>query len=218
MFYDWYLRNHQRLSVPWIVFSIREKANSLFVLQILALLLLGAFAVCLTMLLKYILNPDKAPLPWRDYCQSPYPDYFALNHPPHFNYTSEEHQIRLSMEKNLLTLPGASADLLQMINSTHPAWPFPKQRDLPYSAESNLVDALDPVGLFIGVFSTDEGRERRMMIRQTYGTHPKSRVSGTEGVRLRFVMGRPRVGYERAVKLEMDSKLPSLICQRIALG
>ncbi|KAJ9104532.1 hypothetical protein QFC21_002028 [Naganishia friedmannii] len=172
---------------------------------ILALLLLGAFAVSLTMSLKYLLNPDKAPLPWRDYCQSPYPDYFALKHPPNFNYSSGEHRIRLSMEQNLLTLPGASADLLQKINSTHPAWPFPGQEDMPYSAESSLVDTLEPVGLFIGVFTTDEGRERRMMIRQTYGTHPKSRVPGTEGVRLRFVMGRPRARYERAVKLEMDT-------------
>ncbi|KAJ9115015.1 hypothetical protein QFC22_005343 [Naganishia vaughanmartiniae] len=109
------------------------------------------------------------------------------------------------MEHNLLTLPGASADLLHKINSTHPAWPFPGQKDMPYSAESSLVDTLEPAGLFIGVFSTDEGRERRMMIRQTYGTHPKSRVPGTEGVRLRFVMGRPRARYERMVKLEMDA-------------
>ncbi|KAJ9111373.1 hypothetical protein QFC19_001141 [Naganishia cerealis] len=76
---------------------------------------------------------------------------------------------------------------------------------MPYSAESSLVDTLEPVGLFIGVFTTDEGRERRMMIRQTYGSHHKSRVPGTEGVRIRFIMGRPRTRFERAVKLEMET-------------
>lgn len=174
--------------------------------KLLALISFGAFAVTLTISLKYLLNPDKAPLPWRDYCQSPHPSYYALQYPPNHQPTPEEHQTRLSMEENLLTMPGASADLLQVINSTHSAWPFRNQKDLPYSAESPDVDLLKPVGVFIGVFTMDEGRDRRMLIRQTYGIHPKSRVPGTEGVRIKFVMGKPRAGYERSVELEMESE------------
>lgn len=174
--------------------------------KLLALISFGAFAVTLTISLKYLLNPDKAPLPWRDYCQSPHPSYYALQYPPNHHPTPEEHQVRLSMEENLLTMPGASADLLHVINSTHSAWPFRNQKDLPYSAESPDVDLLQPVGVFIGVFTMDEGRDRRMLIRQTYGIHPKSRVPGTEGVRIKFVMGQPRAGYERSVELEMESE------------
>jgi hypothetical protein len=173
----------------------------------LALILFGAFAVTLTITLKYLLNPDKAPLPWRDYCQSPHPSYYTLQYPPNHQPTPEDRQIRLSMEQNLLTLPGASADLLHVINSTHSAWPFRDQKHLPYSAESPEVDLLTPVGVFVGVFTMDEGRDRRMLIRQTYGIHPKSRVPGTEGVRIKFVMGQPRAGYERSVALEMESEL-----------
>ncbi|TRM60182.1 glycosyltransferase family 31 protein [Schizophyllum amplum] len=43
---------------------------------ILALILLSAFAIFLTLLLMYILNPDKEPLPWRAYCSVPPPQYF----------------------------------------------------------------------------------------------------------------------------------------------
>jgi hypothetical protein len=166
-------------------------------------LIFGAFAVTLTISLKYLLNPDKTPLPWRDYCQSPHPSYFALQYPPDYQYTPEDHQTRLAMEKNLLTMATPAYDSPRIINSTHPTWPFRDQKDMPYSAESLDVDSLQPVGVFIGVFTMDEGRDRRMLIR------PKSRVPGTEGVRIKFIMGQPRARYERSVKLEMESKSPS---------
>ncbi|KAF9015137.1 hypothetical protein BDQ17DRAFT_1385925 [Cyathus striatus] len=38
---------------------------------VLTLLMLSVFAICLTLLLIYILNPDKEPLPWRAYCFAP---------------------------------------------------------------------------------------------------------------------------------------------------
>lgn len=45
-----------------------------------------------------------------------------------------------------------------------------------------------------------------MMVRQTYGSHPKSRVRGTESVTLKFVMGKPREKYKEEVDLENDSE------------
>ena len=54
--------------------------------------------------------------------------------------------------------------------------------------------------------TTDEARQTRMMVRQTYGSHPKSRVRGTESVTLKFVMGKPREKYKEEVDLENDSE------------
>lgn len=174
--------------------------------KLLSLLIFGAFAVTLTISLKYLLNPDKAPLPWRDYCQSPYPSYFALQYPADYHPTPVDHSTRLAMEKDLLTWSTPTYSSPRVINSTHPMWPFQDHNDMPYSAESSEVDKLKPVGVFVGVFTMDEGRDRRMLIRQTYGAHPKSRVPGTEGVRIKFIMGQPRARYERSVKLEMEGK------------
>ncbi|KAF7320361.1 Glycosyltransferase family 31 protein [Mycena kentingensis (nom. inval.)] len=42
---------------------------------ILTLILLSAFTIFVTLLLMYILNPDKDPLPWRAYCSAPIPPF-----------------------------------------------------------------------------------------------------------------------------------------------
>jgi hypothetical protein len=42
------------------------------------------------------------------------------------------------------------------------------------------------------------------MIRQSYGSHPRSRRSGTEAVKVMFIMGRPRRRYRKAVELESE--------------
>jgi hypothetical protein len=42
------------------------------------------------------------------------------------------------------------------------------------------------------------------MIRQSYGSHPRSRRSGTEAVKVMFIMGRPRRKYRKAVDLESE--------------
>lgn len=45
----------------------------------IALVLIASFVVSVTMLIIYILNPDKEPLPWRSYCQQqlPFPHPYA---------------------------------------------------------------------------------------------------------------------------------------------
>jgi hypothetical protein len=63
-----------------------------------------------------------------------------------------------------------------------------------------------PVGVFVGVFTTDEKADRRNMIRQSYGSHPRSRRSGTEAVKVMFIMGRPRRRYRKAVELESEGE------------
>lgn len=72
--------------------------------------------------------------------------------------------------------------------------------------QADLDAALEPVGVLIGVFTTDAGLERRHMIRQSYASHWRSRREGTEGMRIKFVMGRPRKRYEKAIQLEMEGE------------
>lgn len=75
------------------------------------------------------------------------------------------------------------------------------------------LDDLPPAGLFIGVFSIDSASERRMQVRTTWASHPRSRdgaVGGDEGrgtsrTVVRFILGLPRKDWERRVKLEMES-------------
>lgn len=74
--------------------------------------------------------------------------------------------------------------------------------------QADLDAALEPVGVLIGVFTTDAGLERRHMIRQSYASHWRSRREGTEGMRIKFVMGRPRKRYEKAIQLEMEGESP----------
>jgi hypothetical protein len=44
------------------------------------------------------------------------------------------------------------------------------------------------------------------MIRQSYASHWRSRRTGTEGVKVRFIMGRPRAKYAKAVQLEVEGE------------
>ncbi|KAF8622475.1 hypothetical protein AX15_006991 [Amanita polypyramis BW_CC] len=75
------------------------------------------------------------------------------------------------------------------------------------------LDDLPPVGLFIGVFSVDSAFERRMLVRTTWASHPRSRDGAGEGDGgvgtsrsiVRFILGQPRKDYERRVQLEMDT-------------
>jgi hypothetical protein len=65
----------------------------------------------------------------------------------------------------------------------------------------------------VGVFSVDSAFERRMLVRTTWASHPRSRDgagAGDEGVGtsrtlVRFVLGQPMKEWERRVKLEMES-------------
>nr|XP_018265892.1 uncharacterized protein I303_02268 [Kwoniella dejecticola CBS 10117]OBR88050.1 hypothetical protein I303_02268 [Kwoniella dejecticola CBS 10117] len=140
----------------------------------LFLIFFAAFAVTLTFTIKHILNPDKEPLPWRQYCTSNYPTLYSLQDP---------------------SLP--SPHINSMVSS-NPSFPSTEHIE-------SLDESLNPVGVLIGVFTTDAGVERRHMIRQSYASHWRSRRDGTEGIRIRFVMGRPRKRFEKAVQLEMEA-------------
>ncbi|KAF9237335.1 glycosyltransferase family 31 protein [Melanogaster broomeanus] len=145
---------------------------------IFALLLLTVFAISLTLLLMYILNPDKEPLPWQAYCTIPQTTY----RPP-------SHRTPL---------------------------PYPYLNPLPEEFPPNFppdnLDSIPPAGLFLGVFSTDSALERRMLIRTTWATHPRSRNGagagddgrGTSRTVVRFIMGQPRKGWERRIQTEIE--------------
>jgi hypothetical protein len=93
------------------------------------------------------------------------------------------------------------------IDSSHPAWPWDRSSSSPpHSADDDSVDKLKPVGIFIGIMTIDRASEKRMLIRQTYDSHPKSRVRGTESVSVRFIMGKPKAKYAQDVELENDSE------------
>ncbi|KAF5385320.1 hypothetical protein D9615_001504 [Tricholomella constricta] len=144
---------------------------------VLTLILLSIFAIFLTLLLIYILNPDKEPLPWRAYCSNP----------------------SLSAQYDAFPLTDHSSE---SSSSTNPP-PFPP---------TNL-DTLSPAGLFVGVFSIDSSFERRMFVRTTWATHPRSRDGAGEGddgvgtsrTIVRFILGQPRKDWERRIKLEMET-------------
>ncbi|WWC67539.1 uncharacterized protein I206_101448 [Kwoniella pini CBS 10737] len=184
----------------------------------LFLIFFAAFAVTLTFTIKHILNPDKEPLPWRQYCTSDYPTLYSLQDPslpsPHVNsmvnsnpsFPSTEHIESVPVNS---FAPSSSKPLTLMpLTPEHPAWPYHPHDKPPFSPEMStkeLDESLNPVGVLIGVFTTDAGVERRHMIRQSYASHWRSRRDGTEGIRIRFVMGRPRKRFEKAVQLEMEA-------------
>ena len=144
----------------------------------------------LTMTLCYILNPDKAPLPWRQYCTSDYPTLYSLQE------TGVASDFSFGYSNPLELAP---------LTSEHAAWPYHPHSEQPFTAEANWdLSELAPVGVFVGVFTMDSSLERRNMIRQSYASHWRSRKEGTEGVRVRFVMGRPRKKFVQAVQLEME--------------
>ncbi|KAG6842231.1 hypothetical protein C0991_000201 [Blastosporella zonata] len=75
------------------------------------------------------------------------------------------------------------------------------------------LDSLSPAGVFVGVFSVDSSFERRMLVRTTWATHPRSREGagdgdggvGTSRTIVRFILGQPRKDWERRIKLEMET-------------
>ncbi|KAF5313175.1 hypothetical protein D9619_003288 [Psilocybe cf. subviscida] len=138
------------------------------------------FAISLTLLLIYVLNPDKEPLPWRAYCSVP-------SLAPPFDH------------------PLAPGTPRVYPNVTHgqPIPPFPH----------STLDSLPPAGVFVGVFSIDSAFERRMLVRSTWASHPRSRNGagqgddgvGTSRTIVRFVLGQPRKDWERRVQLEIET-------------
>ncbi|KAF8807379.1 hypothetical protein BYT27DRAFT_7189471 [Phlegmacium glaucopus] len=146
---------------------------------VLTLILFSIFAISLTLLLIYILNPDKEPLPWRAYCSIP-------SLAPPFDRPAPT------------TFPHIYPNITK--GKTIPPFPPPD------------FDFLPPAGVFIGVFSIDSALERRMLVRTTWASHPRSRDgagpgddgAGTSRTIVRFILGQPRKDWERQVKLEME--------------
>ncbi|CAH7670190.1 hypothetical protein BY996DRAFT_4589609 [Phakopsora pachyrhizi] len=80
-----------------------------------------------------------------------------------------------------------------------------EQPEFPHA----LADSLDPVNVFVGVFSIDSGYERRHLIRSTYARHSRPVDPRTglvdHNVQLKFILGRPRIQHARRVALEMET-------------
>ncbi|PPQ80805.1 hypothetical protein CVT25_001930 [Psilocybe cyanescens] len=146
---------------------------------VLTLILFSIFAISLTLLLMYVLNPDKEPLPWRAYCSVP-------SLAPPFDRP----------------LPLNSPHIYPNYTNGQPVSPFPHTE----------LDRLPPAGVLVGVFSIASSFERRMLMRSTWASHPRSRDgagAGDDGLStsrtiVRFVLGQPSKNWERRIKLEME--------------
>lgn len=88
----------------------------------------------------------------------------------------------------------------------------PLPEEIPPSFPPDNLDTFPPAGVFVGVFSMDSALERRMLIRTTWATHPRSRNGAGEGddgrgtsrTLVRFILGQPRKGWERRIQTEME--------------
>ncbi|KAH9178694.1 glycosyltransferase family 31 protein [Lactarius sanguifluus] len=91
---------------------------------------------------------------------------------------------------------------ISTVASSPPMPPFPPEN----------FDSLPPAGVLVGVFSMDSSSERRMLIRSSWASHPRSRNgagdgdggAGTSRTVVRFIMGQPRKTWERRVRVEME--------------
>ena len=91
---------------------------------------------------------------------------------------------------------------ISTVASSPPLPPFPPDN----------FESLPPAGVFVGVFSMDSSSERRMLIRSSWASHPRSRNgagagdggAGTSRTVVRFIMGQPRKTWERRVRVEME--------------
>lgn len=129
---------------------------------------------------------DKVRIEYRPQCVSPHPNYHALS-----------------------TL---SPDTLQRISLPTIGQPLHPLLPNPLLAPSSLEsDELEPAGVFVGVFSTDSAFERRMLIRSTWASGDVWRGRQGQGLtstRVRFILGKPKSGWEELVRIEMESESP----------
>ncbi|KAL6309931.1 hypothetical protein BKA93DRAFT_722295 [Sparassis latifolia] len=105
--------------------------------------------------------------------------------------------------------------------SARPPDDLPPSASFPYAPAEDFtplsfpppdLDDLSPAGVFVGVFSVDNAVERRMLIRSTWASHPRSREGaddsdaglGTSRTVVRFILGQPCKEWERRIKLEME--------------
>jgi hypothetical protein len=162
---------------------------------VLFLFVFAIFAICLGCSIKYILDPDKVGLPWREYASQEYPTIYSIQDADWDNSALGGYLPPLSV--------------LKPVTPHHDVWPYPGYDYAPH--QENLhggprVDNLEPTTIYLAVFTYDVGVDRRNLIRQSYASHPRSRTQGTEGVRLRFLMGRPRPQFKHMVDAEMEGE------------
>ncbi|KAL0951226.1 hypothetical protein HGRIS_007947 [Hohenbuehelia grisea] len=149
---------------------------------LLTLVLFSAFAISLTLLLIYILNPDKEPLPWRAYCSVP----STSTSPP-----AVLPSIPQPGTPPIPSAPGASA----------PIFPPPDLDDLPPAGVFVGVFSMD---------SALERRNLVRMSWASHPRSREGAGGGDGGVGtsrsiVRFILGQPRKDWERRIKLEMEA-------------
>lgn len=147
----------------------------------MTLLLLTTFAILLALLIMYILNPDKAPLPWRAYCTFP-PD--SSNRPD-------------------LTSPGPSLQSYLSMGSADPTPPFPPPDfdSLPPAGVLVGVFSMDSAIERRMLVRTSWASHKR----SRDGAGPGDGGNGTSRTIVRFILGIPAKSWERRIKLEMHS-------------
>ena len=179
------------------------KLNSIS--QCLFLFSFACFALGLTVALKHILNPDKEALPWREYCSADYPTLYSLQHSP----SPASSSLAGSADSRSIFdwMSNSQGHMsLRPLTPSNPNWPYQSQLSPPSIGANSSLSHVEPVGVFLGVFSYDAAAERRELIRQSYMSHWRSRREGTEGVKVKFILGQPRGRYRRAVELEMEGE------------
>ncbi|KAH7925183.1 hypothetical protein BV22DRAFT_1089470, partial [Leucogyrophana mollusca] len=145
---------------------------------IFALLCFTVFAISLTLLLMYILNPDKEPLPWRAYCSIPP----TSSLPPNLRTTSPYPYLDPVSEP--LPQPFPPDDL----DSLPPAGVFLGVFSMDSALERRML-----------IRTTWAGHPR-----SRNGAGMGDDGKGTSRTLVRFILGQPRKGWERRIQTEMD--------------
>ncbi|KAF8922596.1 hypothetical protein CPB85DRAFT_1268279 [Mucidula mucida] len=144
---------------------------------ILTLVVLSAFATFLTLLLIYIFNPDKEPLPWRGYCSipsmaSPTDHIMSSTYPsPYPGPLSTE---RTFPPDNIDTLPPAGI----------------------FIGVFSIDSAFERRSLIRSTWASHD--------RSRNGAGDGDDGMGTSRTVIRFILGQPGRDWERQIKLEMD--------------
>ncbi|KAF7784293.1 hypothetical protein Agabi119p4_458 [Agaricus bisporus var. burnettii] len=182
---QWWTRRRRRRS--WRITRLLKRTlrsvlrHPLFPSQpitiVLTLILLSIFAICLTLLLIYILNPDKEPLPWRLYCA--YPTMYNSREPP---FTSPPYRRPTHHPPVSVTFPPSNFDHLPPVGIFLGVF---------------SVDSAVERRQYVRSTWASHYRSRN-------GAGKGDDGNGTSRTIVRFVVGQPRKDWEQRVKLEME--------------
>lgn len=164
---------------PSYAFLLCFPSLVLFFMQVLTLTLLSIFAILLTLLLIYILNPDKDPLPWRAYCA--YPSIYNTHQPPN---------------------PAASYPNPNSPPSRALPFPPPNLDQLPPAGIFLGVFSVDSAierRQWVRSTWASHARSRN-------GAGDGDAGVGTSRTIVRFVLAQPRGDWERRIQLEQQCK------------